>query len=172
MIMGGHWELRVDIKKGDLEDRVVFDFPLIRSAEPYEYIRVKTPAGSVLGVRELAHDHGNEQPFTRSLPGVEIPSGIVEVILEGGGIPVWAHPPADMVEGLLPTMVAAGLRGLEVYRPRNKRSEVLRLESISKSAGLFTTGGSDWHTPDYGSSLGDFHVTGEEVEGLLRAGGM
>ena len=45
MIMGGHWEMRVDIKKGDLEDRVVFDFPFIRSAEPYEYIRAKTPAG-------------------------------------------------------------------------------------------------------------------------------
>ena len=45
--------------------------------------RVMTPDGSVLGVRELAHDHGNEQPFTRSLPGVEIPSGIVEVIIEG-----------------------------------------------------------------------------------------
>jgi len=45
MIMGGHWELRIDIKNGNQEDRVVFDFPLIRSAEPYEYIRVKTPAG-------------------------------------------------------------------------------------------------------------------------------
>jgi len=45
MIMGGHWEMRVDIKKGSLEDRVVFDFPFIRSAEPYEYIKVKTPAG-------------------------------------------------------------------------------------------------------------------------------
>ena len=45
MIMGGHWELKVDVKKGDMQDRVVFDFPYIRSAEPYEYIRVKTPAG-------------------------------------------------------------------------------------------------------------------------------
>ncbi len=45
MVMGGHWELRVDIKKGDIEDRVVFDFPFIRSGEPYEYIKVSTPAG-------------------------------------------------------------------------------------------------------------------------------
>jgi plastocyanin len=45
LIMGGHWELRVDIKKGGLEDRVVFDFPFIRSSEPYKYIKVKTPAG-------------------------------------------------------------------------------------------------------------------------------
>jgi len=45
MIMGGHWELRVDIRKGEMIDRVVFDFPFIRSAEPYEYFKVKTPAG-------------------------------------------------------------------------------------------------------------------------------
>jgi plastocyanin len=53
LIMGGHWELQVDIKKGDLEDRVVFDFPFIRSGEPYEYIKVKTPAGydAVIGTK-------------------------------------------------------------------------------------------------------------------------
>ena len=53
MIMGGHWEMRVAIKKGDLEDSVVFDFPVIRSAKPYEYIRVKTPAGydAVIGTK-------------------------------------------------------------------------------------------------------------------------
>lgn len=100
------------------------------------------------------------------------PAEAIEVILDGGGVPVWAHPPGDMVDEVLPGMVSAGLRGLEVYRPRHKRSEVLRLESVAKSAKLFTTGGSDWHTPDYGSSLGDFHVTADEVEGLLRAGGM
>ena len=62
MIMGGHWEVQVDIKKGDLEDRVVFDFPFIRTAEPYEYIRVKSPAGydAVIGsknpLEELAYE--------------------------------------------------------------------------------------------------------------------
>jgi FtsP/CotA-like multicopper oxidase with cupredoxin domain len=62
MIMGGHWEIRVDIKKGDLEDRVVFDFPVVRSAEPYEYIRIKSPAGydAVIGsknpLQELAYE--------------------------------------------------------------------------------------------------------------------
>jgi hypothetical protein len=29
--------------------------------------------GTVLGVRELAHDHAGEQPFTRSLTRLEIP---------------------------------------------------------------------------------------------------
>lgn len=37
--------------------------------------------GSVLGVRELAHPHVNEQPFTRSLGGVRIPAGVTEVVV-------------------------------------------------------------------------------------------
>jgi len=40
---------------------------------------VRGPDGAALGVRELAHPHVNEQPFTRSLSGVEIPVGVSEV---------------------------------------------------------------------------------------------
>lgn len=42
---------------------------------------VLTPDGDVLGVRELAHPHENEQPFTRSLT-LEIPAGVTTVILQ------------------------------------------------------------------------------------------
>ncbi|MEM8706553.1 MAG: hypothetical protein AAGE98_08855 [Actinomycetota bacterium] len=45
--------------------------------------RVLAPDGSVLGVRELAHDHQNEQPFTRSLSGVVIPDDLDRVVIEG-----------------------------------------------------------------------------------------
>lgn len=41
---------------------------------------VLAPDGTVLGVRELAHPHVNEQPFTRSLT-LEIPAGIHVVTL-------------------------------------------------------------------------------------------
>lgn len=44
--------------------------------------RVIAPDGSVLGIRELLHDHANEQPFTRSLNGVEILPEVVEVTIE------------------------------------------------------------------------------------------
>ena len=71
---------------------------------------------------------------------------------------------------LLPVLGRAGLQGLEVYRPRHRRSEVLRYESICKaSGGLLMSGGSDWHTPDSGTSLGDFHVTADEIEAESRA---
>jgi len=39
------------------------------------------PDGNVLGVRELAHPHVSEQPFTRSLGGVRIPDSVQEVTI-------------------------------------------------------------------------------------------
>jgi hypothetical protein len=42
---------------------------------------VVAPDGSVLGTRELAHPHKNEQPFTRSLAGVTIPESVNKVTL-------------------------------------------------------------------------------------------
>lgn len=100
------------------------------------------------------------------------PEEAVAIILRSGGIPVWAHPPGDVMDVLLPRLMQAGLKGLEVYRPSHDRNDVLRLEAVCRSSGLLRSGGSDWHTPEGGTALGDFHVAAEEVEGLLAAGGM
>lgn len=45
--------------------------------------RVVGPDGSVYGERILTHDHANEQPFTRSQSGIEIPDEVTEVTIEG-----------------------------------------------------------------------------------------
>ena len=44
--------------------------------------RVLDMEGNVLGTRVLHHPHVNEQPFTRSLSGVEIPASLDQVQLE------------------------------------------------------------------------------------------
>lgn len=44
--------------------------------------RVVGRDGTVYGTRTLYHPHVDEQPFTRSLSGVAIPSGVSEVIVE------------------------------------------------------------------------------------------
>ncbi len=41
--------------------------------------RIEAPDGTILGLRELAHPHVDEQPFTRSLSGVAVPAGLTEV---------------------------------------------------------------------------------------------
>ena len=45
--------------------------------------RVRDDDGTVFGVRELLHDHADEQPFTRTLSGVEIPGEVETVVVEG-----------------------------------------------------------------------------------------
>jgi predicted metal-dependent phosphoesterase TrpH len=100
------------------------------------------------------------------------PEEAIQMILDTGGVPIWAHPPEDRVETLLPRLVQAGLKGLEVYRPRHPARYTLRLEGLCRAWKLLMSGGSDWHGPDRGAELGDFFVTAEEVAGLLEEGGM
>ena len=98
------------------------------------------------------------------------PEEAIGLILDAGGIPVWAHPPLDALYRLLPAFVGAGLRGLEVYRPRSTPRHVRKLERAAETAGLLMTGGSDWHDPDR-DPLGSFFVTEEQVGRLIEAGG-
>lgn len=44
--------------------------------------RVVTADGKVLGHRTLYHPHVNEQPFTRNLSGISIPTGVNTVFVE------------------------------------------------------------------------------------------
>ena len=45
--------------------------------------RVSDADGTELGIRILTHHHADEQPFTRSLGGVVIPSEVKTVFVEG-----------------------------------------------------------------------------------------
>jgi len=99
------------------------------------------------------------------------PEEAIRLILDGGGIPVWAHPPMDALYRLLPAFIEAGLRGLEVYRPRATPRHLRKLERAAERDGLIMTGGSDWHDPERGYPLGSFFVTEEDVGELIEAGG-
>ncbi|MGC3874926.1 hypothetical protein ACPF7Z_16845 [Halomonas sp. GXIMD04776] len=65
-----------------------FDFDVTVSS-PYDStkryadaFRVMSDDGDVYGVRELLHDHADEQPFTRRLSGVDIPPEVRGVIVQ------------------------------------------------------------------------------------------
>ena len=55
--------------------------------------RIVGPDGSVLGTRELAHPHVDEQPFTRSLSGVSLPQGTTSVSIQTrDSVTGWSEP--------------------------------------------------------------------------------
>ena len=60
---------------------------------------VALPEGDILGTRVLLHPHVNEQPFTRSLSGVQIPADVAEVIIR-------SH---DLISGYSPDVVRVPL---------------------------------------------------------------
>jgi hypothetical protein len=74
--------IAVEVKK--LEDSTYqFDATVSHNDEGWNhYVNkwdVVASDGTVLGTRILYHPHVDEQPFTRSLPGVKIPKGINKV---------------------------------------------------------------------------------------------
>ena len=64
-----------------------FDVTLSHADEGWEHYadawEVVGPDGAVLARRVLAHPHVNEQPFTRGLVGVVLPTGLASVTLRG-----------------------------------------------------------------------------------------
>lgn len=96
----------------------------------------------------------------------------VALAREIGGIAVWAHPPGDLADALLPELVRAGLQGIETYRPQSQPDHVRRLEGLARTTGLYTTGGSDWHSPERNGPLGSFTVPADRISAFLEAGGI
>lgn len=61
---------------------VTISSPYDRPEKYADAWRIVGPDGTVYGLRELAHDHAAEQPFTRSLDGVAIPAGVGTVVVQ------------------------------------------------------------------------------------------
>ncbi|HEX6133229.1 MAG TPA: PHP domain-containing protein [Longimicrobiales bacterium] len=99
------------------------------------------------------------------------PFEAIEIIHQAGGVAVWAHPRPDLLQTLLPPLTAHGIDGVECYRPRLSHAETERISAIAAGAGLFITGGSDWHG-DWQGRLGDFAVERDDVAAFLEVGGI
>lgn len=100
------------------------------------------------------------------------PEEVIGIALAAGGIPVWAHPASDHLPEKLDDFVAAGLRGLEAYRPNWPRRRIRQVVAAAEGAGLLVTGGSDWHGPGRNGRIGDFWVTPGLVHSFLEALGI
>jgi predicted metal-dependent phosphoesterase TrpH len=73
------------------------------------------------------------------------PHEAIETILAAGGIPVLAHP--RHVLSHIPSLVRAGLAGLEAFYPTYPDPEQVFLVNLARKHHLIVTGGSDFHGP-------------------------
>jgi len=101
------------------------------------------------------------------------PAEAIGTIVGSGGLPVWAHPPTDILREWLPDFVDMGLQGVEALRASWSPGRRRRVAKAGRDHGLCVTGGSDWHGPNRGGGLGDFWLDEEQLKDFLdRLGGI
>lgn len=133
--------------------------------------RALVEAGYVSSMQEafdryISDDHDAFVPTA-----LQTPEEAVVRIQEAGGIAVWAHPPREVVDALLPGFVRAGMRGVESFRPNHSREYQEHLEGLARHHGLLCTGGSDWHGTKDGV-LGTFWIEATEIAPFLAERGL
>ena len=98
------------------------------------------------------------------------PLDAIELIRKSGGIPVLAHPMMNNRDEIIPSLVEAGLLGIEVYYPNCSETVIKYYEEIAKKHNLITTGGSDAHGRSKENTfIGKKRISYEIVEQLKQA---
>lgn len=69
----------------------------------------------------------------------------VELIHQAGGLAVMAHPGLNRTDEIIPTLVAAGLDGIECFHTKHSTVMSERYLGMAEKYGLLVTGGSDCH---------------------------
>ncbi len=101
---------------------------------------------------------------------VRSPHEVIGVILDAGGLPVLAHPGITKVDGLIPDLVSAGLRGLEAYHGEHDDNARRLYVTLAQEHGLLVTGGSDFHNESApGPGLGGADVPESVLSALVQA---
>ena len=88
------------------------------------------------------------------------PEDAIKVIREAGGVAVIAHPFATRRGQTLsamsfPSLIAAGLNGVEVDHRDHSQEERAQLRGIARDLGLVVTGASDYHGTGKLNSIGE-----------------
>lgn len=94
----------------------------------------------------------------------------VKIIRQAGGVAVLAHPGLAGIDDCIPSLVEAGLQGIEVYHPQHSKSDIERYKKIADRWALLVTGGSDYHGRGLKGieALGNIIVSYEVVERLRK----
>ncbi|MGO2533795.1 PHP domain-containing protein [Arthrobacter rhombi] len=102
------------------------------------------------------------------------PVSAVELVRAAGGVPVFAHPMAELrgrvVEPeVFDDMIEAGLLGLEIDHRDNSASGRRFLQSLASRHDLIVTGSSDYHGTGKPNRLGENSTSVEMLGRILEA---
>lgn len=87
------------------------------------------------------------------------PEDAVRLLRRAGGVPVLAHPGLAGRDEMIPSLIAAGLMGIEAYYNEHSAAQTAGYVEICRQHGLVATGGSDFHGPRVRAAvLGTPHV--------------
>ncbi|GAB2487878.1 PHP domain-containing protein [Jatrophihabitans fulvus] len=83
----------------------------------------------------------------------------IALVLEAGGVPVFAHPMAQkrgpiVSDETVAAMAAAGLVGLEVHHPAHEPGDTAHAARLADELGLLGTGSSDYHGSNKTTAIG------------------
>ncbi len=98
------------------------------------------------------------------------PSEAIELIVNAGGIPVYAHPGINFSKNVFDTVLNMDIAGIEVFHPSHSREVCSFLSNTAQKRKLIITGGSDFHgheTHDF-SNLGAMNVPYATIEKLFQ----
>jgi predicted metal-dependent phosphoesterase TrpH len=71
----------------------------------------------------------------------------VRILRRAGGVPVFAHPGLADRDAIIPSLVAAGLMGIECIYSEHSPAQRGGYVELCRQHNLLVTGGSDFHGP-------------------------
>lgn len=96
---------------------------------------------------------------------------VVAAIRADNGYPVLAHPGQQHNYESVPSLVEAGLMGIEYQHPSHTEEDRFKISALSNKFGLFRTAGSDFHGAYHtGRTLGSQSLSQNDTEELIRIG--
>ncbi|HSB42444.1 MAG TPA: PHP domain-containing protein [Methylomirabilota bacterium] len=130
-----------------IDPEAVFALVQEGSAGRPHVARVMVERGYVKTIREafdryLAAGRPGHVPRTKLMP-----EDAVRLLRGAAGVPVFAHPGLSDRDALIPSLVAAGLMGIECYYTEHSPAQRGAYVELCRQHGLVATGGSDFHGP-------------------------
>ncbi len=112
---------------------------------------------------------GEDAPYFASKEPLR-PADAIAWVREAGGAAVLAHPGLNDIDDLVPSLVDAGLAGIEAFHGSHTEVTACRYVELAGRYGLIATGGSDFHgSPREGGDMGSAAAPDGALEALAEA---